>query len=77
MSIKLNKLRFFLYTSTYFVAMITIIITGADYCLHCRRIQVLPVFSLMSFFYSRIPSKISHLAGCLFGVLWPVLVSQS
>ena len=77
MSIKLHKLRFFLYTSTYFVAMITIIITGVDYYLHCRLIQVLLVFSLMSFFYSRIQSKISHLVGCLFGVLWPVLVSQS
>lgn len=45
MSIKLHKLKFFLYTSNYFVAMITIIITGADHYLHSRLIQILPVFS--------------------------------
>lgn len=45
MSIKSHKLKFFLYTSNYFVAMITVIITGADHSLHSRLIQVSPVFS--------------------------------
>ena len=63
MIIKLHKLRFFLYTSTYFVVLNTIIITGLDYSLHSRLIPILLVFSLMSFFYSRIQSMISHLVG--------------
>lgn len=66
MSIKLYKLKFFMYTDNYFVAMITIIITRAMFLttVYITDIfQISPVFPLMSFFYSRIQSRISHLVG--------------
>ena len=66
MSITLYKLKFFTYTNNYFVAMITIIITWAMFLTTIYIsdiIQISPVFPLMSFFYSRIQSRISHLVG--------------